>query len=92
CVRGLPSHLVGECFQHSTDTITKYFKCLITFFASPLFYDLQVQFPMSYTLISQKITGDPCFRFSDQCIGAVNGSHICVFSASDDHAFLHNRK
>ncbi|KIK16818.1 hypothetical protein PISMIDRAFT_112689, partial [Pisolithus microcarpus 441] len=92
CMTGLSSHLVGECFQHSMDTITKYFKCLITFFSSPLFYESQVQFPMSNTPISQKITRDPHFRFFDQCIGAVNSSHICVFPSSNNHAFLCNRK
>ncbi|KIK26420.1 hypothetical protein PISMIDRAFT_44254, partial [Pisolithus microcarpus 441] len=38
CVTGLSSCLVGECFQRSTDTITKYFKRLILFFSSPQFY------------------------------------------------------
>ncbi|KIM60934.1 hypothetical protein SCLCIDRAFT_45039, partial [Scleroderma citrinum Foug A] len=92
CVTGLSSRLVAEWFQHSTDTITKYFKELVHFFSSPKFYCAQVQFPMLHMPISQKILGDCQFKFFDKCIGAVDGSHIRVFASVDDHAFMHNRK
>ncbi|KIM53881.1 hypothetical protein SCLCIDRAFT_51713, partial [Scleroderma citrinum Foug A] len=75
CVTGMSSHLIAELFQHSTDTITKYFKEHVDFFSSPKFYNTQVQFPTSQTLISHKIVSHPRFKFFDGCIGAVDRSH-----------------
>ncbi|KAJ8593508.1 hypothetical protein M405DRAFT_721598, partial [Rhizopogon salebrosus TDB-379] len=38
CVTGLSLRLVGERFQCSPDTITRYFKCMLFFFSSDPFY------------------------------------------------------
>ncbi|KIM50011.1 hypothetical protein SCLCIDRAFT_51207, partial [Scleroderma citrinum Foug A] len=92
CVTGLSSHLVGEQFQQSNDTITKYFKPILIFFSSSPFYDTQVHFPTDRTPIVQAILGSPCFKYFDECIIAIDGTHICVFSSTTDHMLMHNRK
>ncbi|KAH7917968.1 hypothetical protein BV22DRAFT_976376, partial [Leucogyrophana mollusca] len=38
CVTGLSSRHLGERFQRSPDTITKYFKRMLEFFSEPPFY------------------------------------------------------
>ena len=65
---------------------------MLFFFSSPAFYNTQVQFPTNRTPIVQKFSGSPCFKFFDKCIGAVDGTHIHIFSSTKDHAFMHNRK
>ena len=47
---------------------------------------------MAHTLISEKITNDPHFTFFSKCIGVLNGSHICAFTSTKDHVYMHNRK
>ncbi|KIN93988.1 hypothetical protein M404DRAFT_169472, partial [Pisolithus tinctorius Marx 270] len=76
CVTGLSSQHVAERFQHSPGTITRYFKAMLAFFSGGQFYASQVQFPTNNTPISTMITSDPCFQFFQDCIGAVNGTHI----------------
>ena len=73
-------------------SITRYFKRLVYFFSSPSFYNVHVGFPTSHTPVSSKILDDHHFQFFEKCIGAVDGSHICVFSATDEHAFMRNHK
>jgi len=51
-----------------------------------------VRFPTSHTPISQKILSDYRFRFFEHCIGAVDGTHIRVFSSNDKHVFMRNHK
>ncbi|KIM50931.1 hypothetical protein SCLCIDRAFT_48641, partial [Scleroderma citrinum Foug A] len=88
CVTGLSSRLVGEQFQRSNDTITKYFKHILVFFSSSPFYDTQVHFPMDQTPIAQAILGSPHFKYFDKCIGAIDGTHIRVFLSTTDHMFM----
>ncbi|KIK37045.1 hypothetical protein CY34DRAFT_28697, partial [Suillus luteus UH-Slu-Lm8-n1] len=92
CVTGLSSCLVGERFQRSPDTITKYFKRMLFFFSSNPFYGSQIVFPTHETPISEKILNDPRFRFFDQCIGAVDGTHIQAFVPPEEHFHMCNRK
>ena len=40
----------------------------------------------------QAILGSPCFKYFDECIIAIDGTHICVFSSTTDHMLMHNRK
>ncbi|KIK78973.1 hypothetical protein PAXRUDRAFT_37325, partial [Paxillus rubicundulus Ve08.2h10] len=92
CVTGLSSHHVRERLQCSPDTVTRYFKQLLFFFLSSLFYTTQVQLPTNKTPISAMILDDPCFRFFDQCIGAVDGTHICISSSLGEHGIMCNCK
>ncbi|KIK73416.1 hypothetical protein PAXRUDRAFT_37870, partial [Paxillus rubicundulus Ve08.2h10] len=90
CVTGLSSCHVGERFQRSPDTVTRYFKQLLFFFSSSPFYTTQVQLPTNETPISATILDDPHFRFFDQCIGAVDGTHIYISSSLGEHGTMHN--
>ncbi|KAG2034769.1 hypothetical protein BDR03DRAFT_803435, partial [Suillus americanus] len=92
CVTGLLTRHLGEQFQCSSDTIARYFKHLLIFFSDDPFYTLQVRIPTIKTPLSPKISNDPCFRFFDQCIGAVDGTHIQVFASLSEHSTMHNRK
>ena len=65
---------------------------MLFFFSSPAFYNMHVRFPMNRTPIAQKNSESPHFKFFDKCIGAVDGTHIHIFSSTEDHAFMHNRK
>lgn len=42
CVTGLSTHHVGERFQRTTDTISRYFKAMLAVFSSALFYTTYV--------------------------------------------------
>ncbi|KAF9230196.1 hypothetical protein BU15DRAFT_24208, partial [Melanogaster broomeanus] len=92
CVTGLSSRHVAERFQHSPDTITKYFKEILLYFSSPPFYMSNVRLPAVDTPISAAILEDPRFRFFRDCIGAVDGTHIRAFVPLDDHVHMRNRK
>ncbi|KIK86998.1 hypothetical protein PAXRUDRAFT_126652, partial [Paxillus rubicundulus Ve08.2h10] len=79
---------VAEKFQHAPETITRYFKCMLIFFANAPFYSTQVQFPMADTPIATQIMGGPCFWFFHDCIGAVDGTHICTFAPLEDQQYM----
>ncbi|KAJ8585069.1 hypothetical protein M405DRAFT_687047, partial [Rhizopogon salebrosus TDB-379] len=84
---------VGERFQRSPDTITRYFKCMLFFFSSSdPFYGSQIIFPTHATPISDEIINDPQFQFFDQCIGVVDGTHIHTFIPLEEHFHMCNRK
>jgi hypothetical protein len=65
---------------------------LLVFFSEDIFYESQVQFPMDETPISTAITDDLRFHFFRDCIGAVDGTHIRIFSANEDHDNMQNQK
>ncbi|KIK25445.1 hypothetical protein PISMIDRAFT_96751, partial [Pisolithus microcarpus 441] len=90
CGTGLSTWHVGERFQHSPDTITRYFKIMLHFFSSPPFYTTHVQLPSSETPTSQKILSDLCFCYFHDCVGAVDGTHIQAFVPLEEHVHMHN--
>ncbi|KIK92735.1 hypothetical protein PAXRUDRAFT_37209, partial [Paxillus rubicundulus Ve08.2h10] len=98
CITGLSSCHVAKRFQCSPDTITKYYALYILdmshtlFFTSDPFYSSQVKFPSSATPISDHIICDPQFQFFDQCIGAVDSTHIHVFVPAEQQIHMHNHK
>jgi DDE superfamily endonuclease len=65
---------------------------MLVFFSSHPFYTSNVQLPNSDTPISAAVHADPRFRFFDECIGAVDGTHIRAFAPLEDHTILRNRK
>ncbi|KIN95460.1 hypothetical protein M404DRAFT_47221, partial [Pisolithus tinctorius Marx 270] len=79
CITGLSSRHVGERFQHTLETIAKYFKLVLIKFSSDPFYSSQVKFPNLTTPPSETITCDPRFIFFCDCISAVNGMHIRAY-------------
>lgn len=109
CTTGLSTRLVGERFQRSPETIsryfyyylyhieliavhTRYFKKMLFFFSSSPFYSSQVQLPTQHSPIPFVIQNDPRYRFFENCIGAVDGTHIRAFATLEDHPFMRNRK
>ncbi|KAJ8595692.1 hypothetical protein M405DRAFT_694383, partial [Rhizopogon salebrosus TDB-379] len=92
CVTGLSTRHVGERFQRSSETIARYFKKMLLFFASPPFYSSQVQFPTLNCPTPFSIQHDSRYKFFDNCIGAVDGTHIRAFTATEDHPYMRNRK
>lgn len=92
CVTGLPTRYLGERFQCSPDTISKYFKRLLIFFSENPFYNAQVRLPTEDTPISNIIRNDPRYHHFEGCIGAVDTTHIPIFSANQDHHTMRNRK
>ncbi|KIK76490.1 hypothetical protein PAXRUDRAFT_70585, partial [Paxillus rubicundulus Ve08.2h10] len=59
CVTGLSSCHVGERFQCSPDTVTKYFKSMLVFFSLDPFYTLQIKFPTATSPVVDVILNDP---------------------------------
>ncbi|KIK78383.1 hypothetical protein PAXRUDRAFT_164165 [Paxillus rubicundulus Ve08.2h10] len=88
----LSSCHVGERFQHSPDTLTRYFKQLLFFFSSSPFYTTQVQLPTNKTPISAMILNDQHFCFFYQCISAVDSIHTHISSSLSEHGTMHNCK
>lgn len=64
----------------------------MVFFSSSDFYPTQVHFPTAHTPISERITGEPHFKFFDKCIGAIDSSHIRAFTSMEDHLYMRNHK
>ncbi|KAF8546257.1 hypothetical protein OG21DRAFT_1367540, partial [Imleria badia] len=92
CVTGLSTHHVGERFQHSPTTISKYFRKMVNFFSSDPFYSSNVQLPTVDTPVATKILDDCRFRYFSDCVGAVDGTHIHAFVLAEEHANMRNRK
>ncbi|KIK76217.1 hypothetical protein PAXRUDRAFT_170603, partial [Paxillus rubicundulus Ve08.2h10] len=91
-VTGLSSHHIGERFQHSPDTITRYFKQQLDFFSSLPFNTAQVHFPTPDTPVSAANHNDPQFWFFENCIGTVDGTNIQVFALLEEHVHMWNCK
>ncbi|KIK78738.1 hypothetical protein PAXRUDRAFT_163165, partial [Paxillus rubicundulus Ve08.2h10] len=92
CVTGLSSQHVAERFQHSPDTITRYLKCMLFFFASTPFYTSQVCFPTHQSPISAIITNNSCFQAFRDFVGAVDGTYIRAFAPLEEHPHMRNHK
>ena len=78
--------------NNKPDMLYRYFKDLLNFFSSRHFYASNVKLPTTDTPLSTKITLDPRFHFFDDCIGAVDGTHIWAFVAVEEHPNMRNRK
>ncbi|KIO14674.1 hypothetical protein M404DRAFT_91099, partial [Pisolithus tinctorius Marx 270] len=77
-VTGLTVRHVGEHFQRSNDTISRYFKKLLFIFSEPPFYITYVQF-LTGEAIHPKIRCNPKFwPYFRNAIGAIDGCHIPV--------------
>ncbi|PFH44578.1 hypothetical protein AMATHDRAFT_114474, partial [Amanita thiersii Skay4041] len=60
-VTGLSVHHVGECFQHSNETISKYFVNILDMLASPAFYSKYVKLPTTTDPVPPFILNNPKF-------------------------------
>ncbi|KAJ7718236.1 hypothetical protein B0H16DRAFT_1217627, partial [Mycena metata] len=93
CVTGLSIRHVGERFQRSNETISKYFRRVLIAVSSPPFYTQYVRLPSARDPIPESIRSNPkFFPFFKDAIGSMDGTHInCAPSAADRQA-SRNRK
>ncbi|KIJ11764.1 hypothetical protein PAXINDRAFT_36559, partial [Paxillus involutus ATCC 200175] len=77
CVTGLTIRHIGERFQRSNETISKYFKKMLDAFSTPGIYTKYVHLPHASEPTPAKISNDPKYMpFFKDAIGAIDGTHI----------------
>ncbi|KAH6902271.1 hypothetical protein BKA70DRAFT_1032037, partial [Coprinopsis sp. MPI-PUGE-AT-0042] len=88
CVTGLSVEHVGERFQRSNETITKYFRKVLKATARGPFYSKYVQLPPIDAPVPDAIQNSPrLFPFFKDVLGAIDGTHInCCPSAAERQA------
>ncbi|KAJ7055148.1 hypothetical protein C8F01DRAFT_930032, partial [Mycena amicta] len=93
CVTGLSIRHVGERFQRSNETISKYFRRVLFTVSSPPFYPAYVRLPKDTDPTPPNISDNTkLYPFFADAIGSMDGTHInCSPSAADRHA-SRNRK
>ncbi|KAH9953770.1 hypothetical protein BGW80DRAFT_1129177, partial [Lactifluus volemus] len=91
---GLTCIHVGERFQRSPTTITKYFKRILQAFATPPFYTTYVRLPAANSPTPHEMRKNPRFYpFFGHVLGAIDGTHIrCTSSPEDGGDANRNRK
>jgi hypothetical protein len=93
CVTGLSIRHVGERFQRSNDTISKYFLKMLGVFSHPPFYTNNVCLPKSNDPIPDHIWKNPkFFPFFEGARGALDGTHINCAPTSAERQACRNRK
>ncbi|KIO01182.1 hypothetical protein M404DRAFT_92287, partial [Pisolithus tinctorius Marx 270] len=92
-VTGLSIRHVGEHFQRSNGTISKYFKKILFTFLSCDIYSKYVRLPHSDAPVHPTIHNNPkFFPFFADAIGAINGMHIMCAPSSEERDAMRNRK
>ncbi|KIM67423.1 hypothetical protein SCLCIDRAFT_40316, partial [Scleroderma citrinum Foug A] len=92
-VTGLPIRHIGERFQRSNDTISRYFCKMVKIFTSELFYSKYISLASSTTDVHPNIVNNyRFFPYFKDAIGAIDGSHIPASPPLCDHATYRNRK
>ncbi|KIO12308.1 hypothetical protein M404DRAFT_123708 [Pisolithus tinctorius Marx 270] len=84
-VTGLTIRHVGEWFQHSNATISRYFHKMLIIFSTLLFYTKYIHLPDEnkiHTCIQDNTRFWPFFK---DAIGALDGSHIHAAPSATDH-------
>ncbi|KAJ7049269.1 hypothetical protein C8F01DRAFT_966696, partial [Mycena amicta] len=93
CRTGLGCRHVGERFQRSNSTITKYFRRMTTAFSDEEFYNKYVKLPTNQDNLAPYLRNNPKFwPFFDKCLGAMDGSHIACTAREVDRSNARNRK
>ncbi|KIM57365.1 hypothetical protein SCLCIDRAFT_99294, partial [Scleroderma citrinum Foug A] len=91
-VTGLPVRHVGERFQRSNDTISRYFRKMVAIFSEPPIYTMFVK-PPGVDRLSPKIRLNPKFYpYFKDAIGAIDGSHIPIAPPARLASAYRNRK
>ncbi|KIK17385.1 hypothetical protein PISMIDRAFT_85088, partial [Pisolithus microcarpus 441] len=91
-VTGLSIRHVGERFQRSNETVSRYFRKILFIFSSSPFYSTFVWLPAADD-VQEKIMGNSRFRpYFKDAIGAIDGSHIRAAPAVEDCPAYRNRK
>ncbi|KAF9524880.1 hypothetical protein CPB83DRAFT_747178, partial [Crepidotus variabilis] len=93
CVTGLSLRHVAERFQHSNDTISKYFQKVLDAVSSGPFYNTYLHLPEVDTDISDYIRKNSKFYpFFKNVLGAIDGTHINSSSSRNDRHAARDRK
>ncbi|KAJ6493691.1 hypothetical protein C8R47DRAFT_1269878, partial [Mycena vitilis] len=93
CVTGLSIRHVGERFQRSNETVSKYFRRTLFAISSPPFYTRYVQLPTVGDPTPESILSNPkFFPFFEDALGSMDGTHINCAPAADDRHASRNRK
>ncbi|KIK12064.1 hypothetical protein PISMIDRAFT_74868, partial [Pisolithus microcarpus 441] len=92
-VTGLSIRHIGERFQRSNGTISKYFKKILYAFSSPGIYARYVWLPHEDDPVHPTILNDPKFYpFFRDALGAIDRTHITCVPATDERDMSRNRK
>ncbi|KIK24122.1 hypothetical protein PISMIDRAFT_84748, partial [Pisolithus microcarpus 441] len=90
---GLPIRYVGERFQRSNDTISKYFRKMASIFASEPFYSKYISLASSATNVHPRfVNNSRLYRYFKNAIGAIDGSHIPASPPLHDRVAYRNQK
>ncbi|KAJ7321923.1 hypothetical protein DFH08DRAFT_618396, partial [Mycena albidolilacea] len=93
CVVGMSIRHIGERFQWSNETISKYFRRVLIALSSPLFYTHYVRLPCVGDPVPEAIAHDPrFFPFFEDAIGSMDGTHIDSAPPAADRQASRNRK
>ncbi|KIL55986.1 hypothetical protein M378DRAFT_38970, partial [Amanita muscaria Koide BX008] len=93
CVTGLSIYHLGERFQRSNDTISKYFRRMLIAFSSHPFFTKYVQLPCSTDPTPPEILNNPKFYpYFANTLGALDGTHIACSPSAADRESARNRK
>ncbi|KAI0740593.1 hypothetical protein C8Q76DRAFT_588383, partial [Earliella scabrosa] len=86
-VTGLRIRHVGERFQHSNETISRYYREILGALSSFPFYDTYVHLPPRDVPVPDYIQSNPkFFPYFEGALGAIDGTHIrCTPSAVERH-------
>ncbi|KAK0235161.1 hypothetical protein EDD85DRAFT_741641, partial [Armillaria nabsnona] len=82
CVTGLSVHHVGERFQHSNETISRYFKTILFALSSPNFYRKYVHLPLPDSTPAFIHSNPEFWPFFAGALGAIDGTHITCFPST----------
>ncbi|KAL1663062.1 hypothetical protein GGF50DRAFT_23935, partial [Schizophyllum commune] len=93
CVTGLSLRHVGERFQHSTVTISKYFKILVAVATDP-FYSTHVQLPTVDSPVPDYILNSrgKLWPYFKDVLGAIDGTQINCNPPASEIDTARNRK
>ena len=92
-VTGLSIRHLGERFQHSNETISKYFREVLCALSSAPFYTTYVFLPSSTTSIPSEIRDNTnFFPFFSGAIGAIDGTHVKCCPSTYERQSARNRK
>ncbi|KXN87207.1 hypothetical protein AN958_09065 [Leucoagaricus sp. SymC.cos] len=93
CVTGMSVCHVGERFQKSNETISKYFQLILSTFSSLPFYSKYVQLPQVDDPTPKFIQSQCKFaQFFGGAIGAMDGTYISCCPSAADCAAAQNQK
>ncbi|KAJ7227007.1 hypothetical protein GGX14DRAFT_305495, partial [Mycena pura] len=90
---GLSVRHVGERFQRSNETISKYFRRILLAVSTAPFYTTYVHLPLATDPVSDYIRNNPKFYpFFGDALGSMDGTHINCAPSAEDRQACRNRK